>query len=142
MFNCPAHTESIPSKHSRTFGSRACLNVQIECRGSMKSKPRMPSPSAEQHLTHCGSRGPGSFPTGKAWHFRTPPPVARAVFLARNSITGPLEVFEGDKGVMDAIAGVFDIDWLREDLDRVKRTISKDSTPKLIRSQPSRACWI
>ena len=49
----------------------------------------------------------------------------RAVFLAKNGITGPLEVFEGDKGFMDAIAGVFDIDWLREDLDRVKRTILK-----------------
>jgi 2-methylcitrate dehydratase len=49
----------------------------------------------------------------------------RVVFLAMNGITGPLEVFEGDKGFMDAIAGVFDIDWLREDLDRVKRTILK-----------------
>ena len=49
----------------------------------------------------------------------------RAVFLAKNGITGPLEVFEGDKGFMDAIGGVFDIDWLREDLDRVKRTILK-----------------
>lgn len=49
----------------------------------------------------------------------------RAVFLAMNGITGPLEVFEGDKGFMDAIAGVFDIDWLREDLDRVKRTSLK-----------------
>jgi 2-methylcitrate dehydratase len=47
------------------------------------------------------------------------------VFLAMNGITGPLEVFEGDKGFMDAIAGVFDIDWLREDLERVKRTILK-----------------
>jgi 2-methylcitrate dehydratase len=49
----------------------------------------------------------------------------RAVFLARNGITGPIEVCEGDKGFMDAIAGVFDIDWLREDLERVKRTILK-----------------
>jgi 2-methylcitrate dehydratase len=49
----------------------------------------------------------------------------RIVFLARNGVTGPLEVFEGDKGFMDAISGVFDIDWLREDLDRVKRTILK-----------------
>ena len=49
----------------------------------------------------------------------------RAIFLAMNDITGPLEVFEGDKGFMDAIAGVFDIDWLRDDLDRVKRTILK-----------------
>lgn len=49
----------------------------------------------------------------------------RVVFLAMNGITGPLEVFEGDKGFMDAISGVFDIDWRREDLDRVKRTILK-----------------
>lgn len=49
----------------------------------------------------------------------------RVVFLAKNGITGPLEVLEGDKGFMDAISGVFDIDWLREDLERVKRTILK-----------------
>jgi 2-methylcitrate dehydratase len=49
----------------------------------------------------------------------------RVVFLALNGVTGPAEVFEGDKGFMDAISGVFDIDWLREDLDRVKRTILK-----------------
>jgi 2-methylcitrate dehydratase len=49
----------------------------------------------------------------------------RVVFLAMNGITGPLEVFEGDKGFMDAISGVFDIDWLREDLERVKWTILK-----------------
>lgn len=49
----------------------------------------------------------------------------RAVFLAMNGITGPLEVFEGDKGFMDAIAGAFEIDWLRENLDSVNRTILK-----------------
>lgn len=49
----------------------------------------------------------------------------RVVLLAMNGITGPLEVFEGDKGFMDAISGVFDIDWLREDLERVKWTILK-----------------
>jgi 2-methylcitrate dehydratase len=49
----------------------------------------------------------------------------RVVFLAMNGITGPLEVFEGDKGFMDVISGVFDIDWLREDLEQVKRTVLK-----------------
>jgi 2-methylcitrate dehydratase len=49
----------------------------------------------------------------------------RVVFLAMYDMTGPAEVFEGEKGFMDAISGVFDIDWLREDLDRVKRTIIK-----------------
>ncbi|MBV6433793.1 MAG: 2-methylcitrate dehydratase 2 [Bryobacteraceae bacterium] len=48
-----------------------------------------------------------------------------AVLLARQGITGPLEVIEGEKGLMDAITGLFEIDWSREDLDRVKRTIVK-----------------
>jgi 2-methylcitrate dehydratase len=49
----------------------------------------------------------------------------RAAFLARRGITGPLEVFEGNKGFMDAIAGRFEIDWDHEDLERVTRTIIK-----------------
>ena len=40
-------------------------------------------------------------------------------------ITGPREVFEGNKGFMDAIAGEFTIDWSREGLERVQRTILK-----------------
>jgi 2-methylcitrate dehydratase len=49
----------------------------------------------------------------------------RATFLARRGITGPLEVFEGNKGFMDVVAGRFAIDWDREDLERVTRTIIK-----------------
>jgi len=48
-----------------------------------------------------------------------------AAFLARRGITGPLEVFEGNKGFMEAISGRFEIDWSREDLERVTRTILK-----------------
>ncbi|MGH9445623.1 MAG: MmgE/PrpD family protein [Terriglobia bacterium] len=48
-----------------------------------------------------------------------------AAFLARRGITGPPEVFEGNKGFMEAISGRFEIDWLREDLERVNRTIVK-----------------
>ncbi len=48
-----------------------------------------------------------------------------ATFLAMRGITGPLEVFEGNKGFMDAIAGRFEIDWSKEDLERVTRTIVK-----------------
>ncbi len=48
-----------------------------------------------------------------------------AALLARDGITGPLEVFEGNKGFMEAIAGRFRIDWAREDLERVTRTIVK-----------------
>jgi 2-methylcitrate dehydratase len=48
-----------------------------------------------------------------------------ATLLARHGITGPREVFEGNKGFMDAISGPFTIDWSREDLERVTRTILK-----------------
>ncbi len=48
-----------------------------------------------------------------------------AAFLALRGITGPEEVFEGNKGFSDAIAGSFSIDWEREDLERVTRTIIK-----------------
>jgi 2-methylcitrate dehydratase len=48
-----------------------------------------------------------------------------AALLAMRGITGPLEVFEGNKGFMEAIAGRFEIDWSREDLERVTKTIVK-----------------
>lgn len=46
-------------------------------------------------------------------------------FLAMRGITGPREVFEGNKGFMEAISGRFEIDWPKEDLERVKKTILK-----------------
>lgn len=48
-----------------------------------------------------------------------------AAFLAKHGITGPAEVFEGNKGFMEAIAGRFAIDWSTEDLERVRWTILK-----------------
>ncbi len=48
-----------------------------------------------------------------------------AALLAASGITGPAEVFEGNKGFMDSIAGQFSIDWGREDLERVTRTSIK-----------------
>ena len=51
--------------------------------------------------------------------------ATHAAFLAARGITGPREVFEGNKGFMDAIAGPFEIDWGREDLEAVTRTILK-----------------
>ncbi|MBI3804650.1 MAG: MmgE/PrpD family protein [Nitrospirae bacterium] len=51
--------------------------------------------------------------------------ATHATFLAMRGITGPLEVFEGNKGFMESIAGPFEIDWSREDLERVNRTIVK-----------------
>jgi 2-methylcitrate dehydratase len=51
--------------------------------------------------------------------------ATHAAFLAMRGITGPREVFEGNKGFIDAIAGSFEIDWSREDLESVRRTILK-----------------
>jgi len=48
--------------------------------------------------------------------------ATHAAFLAMRGITGPLEGFEGNKGFMDAIAGHFEIDWSRENLEVVRRT--------------------
>jgi 2-methylcitrate dehydratase len=48
-----------------------------------------------------------------------------ATFLASRGITGPEEVFEGNKGFKDAIAGPFEIDWGRENLENVKKSIIK-----------------
>ena len=51
--------------------------------------------------------------------------ATHAAFLAARGITGPPEVFEGNKGFMEAIAGPFEIDWEREDLEAVTCTIVK-----------------
>lgn len=48
-----------------------------------------------------------------------------SAFLAMRGITGPEAVFEGNKGFKDTIAGDFNIDWAKEDLERVTRTIIK-----------------
>lgn len=49
----------------------------------------------------------------------------RAAFLAMRGVTGPREVFEGNKGWCQAVAGDFDLDWSMENLERVVRTIIK-----------------
>jgi 2-methylcitrate dehydratase len=48
-----------------------------------------------------------------------------AAFLAGHGITGPPEVFEGNKGLMESVTGRFSIDWQQEDLERVRRTFLK-----------------
>ncbi|NJD61405.1 MAG: MmgE/PrpD family protein [Deltaproteobacteria bacterium] len=49
----------------------------------------------------------------------------RAAFLAMRGITGPREVFEGNKGWCQTVSGDFQIDWRKENLERVTRTILK-----------------
>ena len=51
--------------------------------------------------------------------------AVEAALLAGRGITGPAEVFEGNKGFMDTIAGRFAVDWEHEDLERVRRTFLK-----------------
>jgi 2-methylcitrate dehydratase len=69
--------------------------------------------------------------TGKLSHWKglafpnTALGATHAAFLAMRGITGPSEVFEGNKGFMETIAGKFEIDWSKEDLERVRQTIVK-----------------
>lgn len=51
--------------------------------------------------------------------------ATHAAFLAMRGITGPLEVFEGNKGFMDAITGPFALDWSQENLEAVRKTSVK-----------------
>src|SRR5438105_5884092 len=51
--------------------------------------------------------------------------ATHAAFLAMRGVTGPLEVFEGNKGLMDAITGRFELDWSQENLQAVRRTSVK-----------------
>jgi 2-methylcitrate dehydratase len=54
-----------------------------------------------------------------------------ATFLAMRGITGPSEVFEGNKGFMDTITGPFELDWSRENLERITQTIVKKYNAEL-----------
>ncbi len=69
--------------------------------------------------------------TGNLSHWKglAYPQVAKegtfAALLAARGITGPEEVFEGNKGFKESIAGDFTIDWSVEDLERVRRSIIK-----------------
>ncbi len=51
--------------------------------------------------------------------------ATHSAFLAMRGITGPIEVFEGKKGFMESIAGKFEIDWSKENLERVTSTSLK-----------------
>jgi 2-methylcitrate dehydratase len=64
-----------------------------------------------------------------------------AVFLAREGITGPMEVFEGNKGFMDAISGPFEVDWSKEKLNLVEQTILKKYNAE-IHSQSAIDCML
>ena len=65
--------------------------------------------------------------------------ATHAAFLARRGITGPLEVFEGNKGFKEAISGPFTIDWRSENLEIIERTILKKFNAE-IHSQTSLEC--
>lgn len=51
--------------------------------------------------------------------------ATHAAFLAMRGITGPGEVFEGNKGFMDAISGHFSLDWSTENLEKITQTVVK-----------------
>lgn len=57
--------------------------------------------------------------------------ATHAAFLAMRGITGPREVFEGNKGFMEAISGPFELDWSKEDLERITHTVVKKYNAEL-----------
>ncbi len=57
--------------------------------------------------------------------------ATHAAFLAMRGITGPGEVFEGNKGFMQAISGPFELDWSRENLERIAHTVVKKYNAEL-----------
>jgi 2-methylcitrate dehydratase len=65
--------------------------------------------------------------------------AVNATFLAKEGISGPIEVFEGNKGFMEAISGRFEIDWSKENLEAVNRTILKKFNAE-IHSQSAIEC--
>ncbi|HUI97825.1 MAG TPA: MmgE/PrpD family protein, partial [Xanthobacteraceae bacterium] len=62
--------------------------------------------------------------------------ATHAALLAAYGITGPEAVFEGNKGFKETIAGPFEIDWAKEDLERVRLTIVKKHNAE-IHAQPA-----
>lgn len=65
----------------------------------------------------------------------------QTAFLAKEGITGPIEVFEGNKGFMDSIAGTFEIDWSKENLEIVNRTVLKKYNAEM-HSQSAIECML
>src|SRR5947209_12350421 len=51
--------------------------------------------------------------------------ATHCTFLAARGITGPLGIFEGPKGFMEASGHKFEIDWSKESLERVTHTSVK-----------------
>ena len=81
----------------------------------MRSGLPMRSLFAGPPSMRCGFPEPEPYLTGRVWPIpNTAFSCTHATFLAMRGITGPLEVFEGNKGFMDAIAGRFKIDWSAE----------------------------
>ena len=57
--------------------------------------------------------------------------ATHAALLAAHGITGPQTVFEGNKGFKETVAGPFTINWLSEDLERVRLTIVKQHNAEI-----------
>jgi 2-methylcitrate dehydratase len=108
-----------------TQGSYAVAAGVAKTLGLIGNELRTLSPSAALHSMPCESAVRVLSPTGRAWYANTAFGCAHATFLAMRGMTGPLKVFEGNRGFIDSIAGRFEIDWAQEGLDRATQTIIK-----------------
>jgi 2-methylcitrate dehydratase len=67
--------------------------------------------------------------------------VVNGTFLAMRGITGPLEVFEGNKGFMDSMAAIFISTGRGKISNASPARASRNTTLNSTRSRRSRACW-
>jgi 2-methylcitrate dehydratase len=65
--------------------------------------------------------------------------ATHAAFLAMRGVSGPREIFEGNKGFAATVSGPFTIDWSNETLELVSRTIVKKHNAE-IHSQSAIEC--
>jgi 2-methylcitrate dehydratase len=125
-----------------TQGAYAVLQLELRKRWAWtRSKSQMPWRSAAQPTM------PARHPYGRLSNWKglaypnTVFGATHATFLAMRGITGPLEVFEGNKGFMDAIAGHFELDWQGENLEAVRHTSVKKYNAEFHSQSAWRAFW-
>lgn len=66
--------------------------------------------------------------------------AVQCALLAKRGLTGPLEVFEGNKGFEQVIAGAFDVDWSDRSLEGVRRSILKRYDAEIHAQSAVEAC--
>src|ERR1019366_1662792 len=126
----PVPVERCCSGSSTRIRPHGARGIWCGCRTLQGPKAR-PVPDRQRNRSGTTFNALRVTRTGKLSHWKSlayPNMAAcctRTTLLAKLGITGPLEVIEGDKGLMDAITGCFEVSWAGEDLGCVRQTTVK-----------------